>query len=88
MNELDASESLGSGRLDLVPKEGFKVVEVSELAWLTDTLSTSESLMTVELEAVVHVAKVAHKKKECTYCSACPTFARVAVHDQHILRVS
>lgn len=48
LDELYASESLGSRALNLVAIECFEVVKVPELTGLTDAFAANESLMTVE----------------------------------------
>ena len=58
------------------------------MARLAHTFATGEPLMTVELEAVINVVKVAHEEQKSTDGCACPSFARVAVDDYDILRVS
>ena len=88
MNELDAAQTLRSRRLDLVPKEGFKVVEVAQLARLTDTFAAREALVTVKLQAVVDVGEEAHEEEQGADRRARPSLSRVAVHDQDVLRVS
>ena len=43
--------------------------------------------MSVELEAVVNVAKVAHEEKQGTDRSACSSLSRIAVDDQTVFRI-
>ena len=43
--------------------------------------------MSVELEAVVNVAKVAHEEKQGTDRSTCSSLSRIAVDDQTVFRI-
>ena len=58
------------------------------MARLAHTFATSEPLMTVELKAVINVVEVAHEEQKSADGCACPSFARVAMDDYDILRVS
>ena len=55
--------------------EGLVVIEVAQLARLTNSLATSESPMTVKLKTIVNVVKVAHVEQKGADCGACATFA-------------
>ena len=80
LDELDASEALCCWRLDLVPEESLKVVQVAQLARLTDSFSASEAHLAVVLEALVNIVQEAHEKEDGTDGSPCATLSRVAVH--------
>ena len=75
LDELDASESFRRGRLYLVTVERFEVVEIAQLAGLTHAFTTGESLMSVELETIVNVVKVADVQQKRGDCCACTTLA-------------
>ena len=62
LDELDAPEPLGRGTLDLVPEECLEIVQVSQLAGLTDTFSADESLVAIESQAVINIAEVSHEE--------------------------
>ena len=68
--------------------EGLEVVEVSKLAWLTDAFAADESLVAEELEAGVHIVEEAHEEKHGANARPSASLSRVAVHDQHVLRIS
>ena len=88
IHKLDSLESLASGRLDLVPIEGLKVVEISELARLTDSFATCKSLVAIKQQTVVNVVEKAQKEKDGTNGGPCTSLARITVHNYHVLRVS
>ena len=67
--------------------EGLEVVEVSKLAWLTDAFAADESLVAEEFEASVHIVEEAHEEKHGANARPSATLSRVAVHDQHVLRI-
>ena len=55
---------------------------------MTDSFTTDESLVTIEPQTVIDIIKVAHEEQKCTDGRTCSSLARVAVHDENILRVS
>ena len=88
LDKLDPLQPLSGRALNLIPEKGLEVVQVSELTRLADTLATCKSLMPVKPQAIVHIVKVAHEEQQGANGRACAPFARVTVHDQHVLRVS
>ena len=62
MDKLDSLQALSGGALNLIPEKGLKVVQVSELTRLADTLTARKPLMPVKPQAIVHIVKVAHEK--------------------------
>jgi hypothetical protein len=58
VKKLDSLEAFEAGRLDLMTIKGFKVVEVPQLTWLTHSFATSEPLMSIEPEAVIHIIEI------------------------------
>ena len=87
LHELHACQPLGTGRLDLPSIEGLKVVQVAQLARLADSFAAGEPLVTKEPQAVIHVVKVAHEEQYGTDCRPCAALSRVAVDDDHVLRI-
>jgi hypothetical protein len=65
----------------------LKVVQVTKLARLRDALAAHEPLVTVKLERVVDVVEEAHVKKYGANRCARAAFARVAVNNDHSLRI-
>ena len=87
LKELDAPESLGARRLDLPPVEGLKVVQVAQLTRLTDAFTAGEALVAKEPQTVINVVEVAHEEQECADRCSCAALARIAVHNDHVLRI-
>lgn len=88
LDKLDSLQALSGGALNFIPEKGLKVVQVSELTRLADTLTARKPLMPVKPQAIVHIVKVAHEKEQGANGRARSPLPRVAVHYQHILRVS
>jgi hypothetical protein len=55
--------------------EGFEVVQVPELFWLTDTFSASEPLVSIEAKTVIKIVIEATKQQNAANGSACPALA-------------
>ena len=86
--ELDPPEPLCRWTLYLISEECFKVVQVTQLAGLADPLTTDESLVAVEAQAVIDIIEVTHEEQEgANRCTRSP-LPRIAVHDYNILRIS
>ena len=65
----------------------FEVVDISELAGLRTPLATSETLIIIKTETVVHWVTVTEIVQDSTDCNAGTTLARVTVHNYDVLRV-
>ena len=87
LDELDSAEPFGARWFNLVPEEGLKVIEVTQLAWLTYTFTTGEALMPVKLQTIINVAKVSHEEKQGTDRCACSPFSWIAVNYQTVFRI-
>ena len=87
LHKLDSSELLRAGRLYFTSIEGLKVVQIAQLAGLTDAFTAGEALVSEKSEAIVHIIEVAHEKQDCADGRPCATLARVAMDDEHVFRV-
>ena len=67
--------------------EGLEVVEVAELARLTNAFAADESLVAEELEAGIHIVEEAHEEKHGANAGPRAALSRVAVDDEHVLGV-
>ena len=43
--------------------KGLVIIEIAQLARLGDTFTTSESLVAIEFETVIHVVKESHEEQ-------------------------
>ena len=59
----------------------FEVVDISELAGLRTSLATSEALIIIETQTVVHWVTVAEIVQDGTDCNAGATLSWVTVHN-------
>lgn len=66
----------------------FEVVDISELAGLRTPLATSETLIIIKTETVVHWVTVTEIVQDSTDCNAGTTLARVTVHNYDVFRVN
>jgi hypothetical protein len=67
--------------------ESFEVVQIAQLARLADSFAASEPLMTVKSQAVIQVVVKAREKQNRANGGACAALARIAMHNDDVLRV-
>ena len=72
---------------DLLFVISLKVIQIAKLARLAHSLSTNETLVTIEAQTVVNCAAKTHIEQNCTNCGSSSTFPRVAVNNNHIFWV-
>ena len=82
--ELYPCQSFYSWGLNLFFVISLEVVQIAKLARLADSFATNEALMAIESQTVVDRTAKTHIQQNCTDCSACSTFSRVAVNNNHI----
>ena len=85
--ELDGFQSTGCWWLYLFFVIALEIVQVTELTRLRDALAAYGPSVTVKLERVVDVVKEAHVKKYGANRCTRAAFSRVAVNNDHSLRI-
>ncbi len=73
--KLDAFQPFYRRRLHNLLIKAFKIVNVAQLARLTDAFAARESFMPIESKGVIHVVNEATEKQEADNCGACTSFS-------------
>jgi hypothetical protein len=73
--KLDAFQPFDRRRLHNLLIKAFKIVNVAQLARLTDAFAARESFMPVESKGIIHVVKEATEKQETDNCGACTSLS-------------
>jgi hypothetical protein len=72
--KLNAFQAFDRGRLHNSLVEAFKIINVAQLARLTDALAASESFMPVESKSIIYVVTKPTEKQKTYNCGACTSF--------------
>ena len=86
-DKLNSFKSFEARWLDFLMIQRFKVVEISELTWLSDSFTAWETLMAKKSQAVIDVVKVPHIQQNSTNCWPSTAFPCIAMDNQNIVSV-